>query len=368
MKKVPTSSTPKKLNRQQILNVIYFIDSNKTHSFKLSIGGVKLIAVGLALVGVWTIVSFVGITYFVSEHRQYENRAKRHLATIFEYQNRYENVFEKAYPDFKKEPEDTVVLAKMEPRVEPIKTTVTTLKETKSQLKVENEKHNSDLTAAEEPASSGDEAEAVEHAPKVASALNAKSLVVTTTDNKQSLAVKDTKYKINRNSLVLSFAIYNDSKTDKAEGYLWGVAKFTKDDGQNLFVGAPASVHVGGDGEVLSPTSAYKYSIKFYKAKTLTFDIPPETKGTFNEIDVVLMNKDNQRSIYKLPVVGTKVQGTIPVPTSENSVSTLPDPKTDAKTLSKNTDLDSDGIETPEAKDSDTSGTEPNAKNIPSGE
>jgi hypothetical protein len=308
MKNAVPSASPQKLNRKPILNVIYFVDSSKTRSFKIPLNTLRLGIAAIAVVAVWSVGSFFAMTYFLSEQRQNDLRARKYLAAIFEYQSRYEKVFEKAYPDQKRKAEPALVasektdapltktaaakapalaVAPVAPEA-PAQTSSTTNGGTTLSAKNAPEAPSKPLT---DP-----------NAPVATEASDTNSDKTAAANPKQNVRIKETKYKYVGDTLVLSFAIYNELKNEKADGYIWGVAKFTQDDGESTYVGAPSGISVDKDGVVSAPNASYKYSIKFYKAKILDFAVPTSARGQFTEIELVLMDKNGEKSSYKLPV------------------------------------------------------------------
>jgi hypothetical protein len=89
----------------------------------------------------------------------------------------------------------------------------------------------------------------------------------------------------------------------RAEGYVWAVAEYKTDSGKNLYIGAPPSIEVQANGEPLFPKKSNKFAVRYFKRKKLSFPIDKKEPGTFVGIKIgVMSNTGDDRMNYKVPV------------------------------------------------------------------
>ncbi len=89
----------KRFERKRYLNVIYFIDSNRTHTLKFSIGTSYFTVGALSAAVVWALIS---TTLLIRDHlviSDLRTHSQSLLEMVFNYQTRYDEVYEKAYPN-----------------------------------------------------------------------------------------------------------------------------------------------------------------------------------------------------------------------------------------------------------------------------
>ena len=79
------------------LNLIFFVDGNKTRRFQLSIKQVVGVLVLTATMVIWTITSVAMVINLKNKDSEQFKRITDLQNAIFNYQTRYENIYEKAY-------------------------------------------------------------------------------------------------------------------------------------------------------------------------------------------------------------------------------------------------------------------------------
>ena len=79
------------------LNLIFFVDANKTRRFQLSIKQVIAISVTSGIILIWAIVSLAMVVNLRIRDNEQFDRITELQNAIFSYQTRYENIYEKAY-------------------------------------------------------------------------------------------------------------------------------------------------------------------------------------------------------------------------------------------------------------------------------
>ena len=79
------------------LNIIFFVDANRTRRFQLSIKQLIGISVLFFATTLWAILSIFYIYRFYTKDGEQFTRITELQTAIFNYQTRYENIYEKAY-------------------------------------------------------------------------------------------------------------------------------------------------------------------------------------------------------------------------------------------------------------------------------
>ena len=267
-------------NRSRELNVIYFVDSNRTHSFRITISRLVLVSLMLLVLVVW---AFLG-SFLVYNDHQAKTTMDRHLkdamSTIFEYQSRYDNVYETAYPNQKAKKKSVLSeISKNNPRFVDIVSQPRNRSYDKFQSLYESINQGElelNVNVNEKP-------------------------------NDWPIKVEDAVlYKEKGSSIYeLNFAIRNLKSPLKIEGYIWAVATFVTTKGRRFFVGSPAGVETSGVGDprVGNENSYEYYGIRYYKAKSLAF-VPPVTERAFI-VHITIGITDKRKKIesrFDLPV------------------------------------------------------------------
>ncbi|NRA44911.1 MAG: hypothetical protein HRU09_08155 [Oligoflexales bacterium] len=277
------------------LSVIYFVDAKKTRSFSLSLTKVNLIlALFFALV-FWSGLSIYFVSHSVEEKNILKDRLHASLATIFEYQSRYDGVYELAYPRVIKKAVSTIVEAVEEESGKP--------DDQKQVAKKENEKSkakvNDSKVAEEKEEEKFDPSNIVLSIEKV----EAKA------DSDWPVIVEDISYQKEQDDFELNFAIRNTQSPERAEGYIWSVVTLLNKKGEKSYIGSPSGVKVDDKGKIINPPKgANWYSIRYYKAKSFYFQIPEQRQFDIKEIKISMMNLEGQKSVYHLPVRRTLVK------------------------------------------------------------
>lgn len=285
------------------MNVIYFVDSNKTRSFRISVSRFRwLLGLGIFVL-VWSLASPYLLSDAVLQRSQLKSRLHGAMATIFEYQVRYDGVYETSYPNSDellsaaKENETNqptevanpkAVIAKRS-KSSPRKTTVK--KETK---KISTKKSSLAAKAARKKTKTAE-----------------KLATVGSSDTSFNVKIESTKVKVKSGQVNLSFAIRNGNSPRRAEGFVFGVAEYQLSDGGVRYVPSPSSMQVDAKtGEPKNPKEAFRYSIRYYKAKDLIFSPPAGVSGSYKSIRLVVLSKEGESSTVMVDVPKEKI--TIP--------------------------------------------------------
>ena len=88
---------PEKGSRTKYLNIVYFVDSSKSYSIRINLVAARWALVLLIGVTLWSLISVawvINLTQVVAKTRLSLGEA---LTGVYEYQLKYEHVFDKSY-------------------------------------------------------------------------------------------------------------------------------------------------------------------------------------------------------------------------------------------------------------------------------
>lgn len=267
--------------RQRQLNIVYFIDASRTRSLRIPMGRLKLILAGCGLVVLWALFSIALVIQGAMRRDAMGDSMKTLLSALFEYQTRYENVFEMAYPD----KPATVVASSIENpsddiALPPTDAAAVSLESTPAAPPVEND--SVDVPATDVP--------------------SAQKLVVSGGSAAFGLKVERLAAGGEGSRFSLTVDLRNKNNPAKAEGSIYIAVQVQYADGKTVWVGWPSSVQIKGDGIAAAPDKATPYSIKNFKSQEVDIEIPGRTSGKVGEVRVVLRGKDGKESSYSSQV------------------------------------------------------------------
>lgn len=269
------------LGRCKEINVIYFIDANKTRSFKMSLTKFIGLALTVGLVFCWAIASGFWVYVNAMHASSLRQRLRDSLSTIFEYQSRYDNIYESAYPDQTKQKKDSLL----------------------ANLK-EHADDNQELKKLQT------DQQIQEKFKSLYESINQSEMEINLKVHEQSIdwpvKIEDAVlYKEkNRPGYELNFAIRNVKSPLKSDGYIWAVATFVTTRGDKFYVGAPSGIVLDGNGKPVDQLKNLEYyNIRYYKAKNLTFLPPQDEKAFIIHITVGMTDKKrNESTVFDIPV------------------------------------------------------------------
>ena len=261
---------PIKPQGKKELNVIFFVDSNRTRSFKLSLRALSLTAATSLLFLTWAGLSPWLIAHLWTQNHLLQEKYLAAVAAIFDYQTRYDGVYDRAYPtDKKKEalPEEDSEEYAMD--------------------------QNEDDRAAD----------ALEHAkmPEEMPHSDAVGLVVEGANGGES-AVTLENPSLDRvgDSVVLDISMRNAKSPQRSEGNVWAIMTIKKPSGELLYFTSPAGLEIDKEGRMTaSYKKANKYNIRYYKAESFKFKIPKEmSEGWITEVKLGMADKGGKISSF----------------------------------------------------------------------
>lgn len=266
--RIPTSSRKVPITPKH-LNIIYYFDSHKTKSIRVSVPVAILGLTALTALLIWAIVSpFLMIDSYQTLSKK-DEKISRLLTSVFDYQTRYESVFEKAYPPTQDYPhgesntDEGLVLNKTGNDGLDIKAAAAaTIKKEKNvdatiaQVKPETEKPTGEQLEVAEP-----------------------------TSKEVAINIEKPTARLYGDTLEVDLSLKNLANPRKTEGFISGVATFEQEDGEKKLVVTPEGNELGPEGKPSNLNKAISFSIRYYKAKRLVFKKPVPT-GKFVKLDI----------------------------------------------------------------------------------
>lgn len=302
------------------LNIIYFVDSSRTRTIKLPLGRVSVLLLLFAAVALWSVGSAFLLNGAYEERADLTKKLRTSLATVFDYETRFDGVYDVAYPSGKATPASTVALAKPQPAAKPTPTQpVPSVASALSKLPAEEPSGTVDEVDA-----AADGGESIANAPTAippqatpaakpvprarelpenAAAMQAKALAEKTEGASGApIVVGNPVIENGSNALLVKFDLTNKS-AGRAEGYIWAVAAFKDEKGATTFIADPPNVGVQADGDVADVTKSSNFGIRKFKKMSFSFPVGKELNGTFTGIKIGVTDKSGaNRTTYNVPV------------------------------------------------------------------
>lgn len=278
----------KRFERKRYLNVIYFIDSNRTRTLKFSIGTSYLTVGLLGAAVIWSIVSATLLVRDRFVIAKMQDHTQSLLELVFNYQTRYDEVYEKAYPD---KESSLLNVAK------------------------EEEKENAKTVKASTPAGmslSAKTAPAIAR-EKIASQAAAAAVAAATPpavavpNNEPPLSIDNFSTQINEQTLLIRLSLKNLTSPHKAAGSVTAVANFV--DREKTSYALESHPRATGD-EALNDEH---FNIRYFKNKAFYFEAPKGMAGTFIDVTVTVKDDKGHSKDFQYPL-NKEVKGWVEKP------------------------------------------------------
>lgn len=299
--------------RNRILNVLYFVDANKTKSFKMSLGTVYAIVATLAILLVWSFVSTL-LLYRESEVAGYRHQRITHLlSTIFSYQQRYDAIYERSYPAAPKTVAGTLDKISKEAEAfgtgDPLPIAKATIAANTALAAKDKEKGEQTAPATQESAKSAPQTSASPSAAQRKSAALAQlesSANATPPAEKPFAAVLEAISATAKDQKVVNvaFSIRNNMKPERAIGYVFAKATFEVD-GKEVVKTAPVGPNFAAIDKPIR-ARGYKFSIRSFTRKNITLSYPSGGTAKLTKLELLMWSKKKREKVY--PVAMTKVR------------------------------------------------------------
>ena len=295
----------KKNSGRKLLNIIYFVDAQKTKSIKIPILWFRaLIVAGISIL-IWLGAATYSVIEVYKDRQALAEQLETALATVFDYQTKYEGVYEEAYPgNQNKAASDVVVADEGVSKSQGAKGT---------SLNNQNAQTTKVLTS--DPVKSLEESKKVDKGNKKQALtqnertessvnLTASSKSLTSAQIKKlPVAIEQPIFvRTDKDSFTLRFDIKNTKSPQRTEGYVWAVAKLLLNDKTVVSLGAPKGIKLDKDDLPSNPTSLNRYSIRYYKRKTLKFQNIKTNVDRIQNVVIGILNSSGETVSYHLNV------------------------------------------------------------------
>ena len=267
------SSYPSSGDRTRYLNIVYFIESARSHTIRINLAHARWAAGASILVFTWAVGSIFWITALRFQITAARNRLETSLTTIFDYQIKNDKVFDLAYPPDATNGyySESAQLASNNPLVEK---TVAKDPVEGAAVKKPDPAHDKPLVKSQTKALLNDTEKSLEKPAPQTSAQPSVAAEASHETLERLIEISNAKISKTGSKYSLVFDINNLSKK-KAEGYIWTVASFASENGQTTLSAAPEQTKIDGTtGDIVSIKSAYRFSIQRYKNKVFDFKTP----------------------------------------------------------------------------------------------
>jgi hypothetical protein len=277
--------------RKRYLNIIYFIDSKRTRTLKFSIKTGYLTVGILGLLVSWSLVASLLLVREHGLNTELRSRSRNLLSLIFNYQTRYDQVYEKAYPN-----DGHPLLpggSTVEDRIAalPARPVVKTDEKTAAPAPVVVRPAPPTLAAKVAPPSPAPAVEADAPDPKEKVISNALEQMP---NSEPTIAIENFSSAVHDETLTIRFSLKNTNKGNKASGTVTAQARFFESgkDGTWLETQSEGSETTVDTSDQDDPSSDRHFNIRYYKNKVFHFASPTNGKGLFTAVRITV--KDEQ--------------------------------------------------------------------------
>ncbi len=259
------SDTHERFERKRYLNVIYFIDSNRTRTLKFSIGASYLTVGLLSAAVIWSIISTSLLLHDRYIIAGMSNHTKSLLELVFNQQTRYDEVYEKAYPDNDKLLD-------------------THAKQPEKEQEKSTDKHALIALAAK-------------RGPAPAPSPFVRTIESLANPGKDPpLSIDNFSTTMNGQSLLIHLSLKNLSSPNKTSGSVSATAKFVDqaEKSYSLESHPRDTADESGSGE--------HFNIRYFKNKAFFFEPPKDVQGRFLEVVVTIKDAEGRSKDFFYPL------------------------------------------------------------------
>ncbi len=299
--------------RKRYLNIIYFIDSKRTRTLKFSIKTGYLTVGTLCLLVTWSLVASLLLLREHGLNTELRSRSRNLLSVIFNYQTRYDQVYEKAYPN-----DGHPLLpggATVEDRIAalPKEAALDEGDDKTSMAQATNRPAPATLAAKVAPPPGPAPVAPVETevpAPKESVISN---VLEQSSQGEPTIAIENFSSAVHDETLTIRFSLKNTNKGNKASGTVTAQARFFESgkDGVWLETNAVATEGTVDTGDQDDPSSDEHFNIRYYKNKVFHFSSPTKGDGLFTAVRVTVKDEQGRTKEFSFPLTKEpKVQQT----------------------------------------------------------
>ncbi len=291
--------------RKRFLNIIYFIDSNRTRTLKFSIRTSYLTIGTLILLVSWSMIASLLLLREHGLNTEQRARSRNLLSVIFGYQTRYDQVYEKAYPN-----NGTPLLATAESPDPAPKLAVNVYQEgqndTEAHVDLPSESNTAKLTAITMAARAK---AAIPPAPAEVTAPDPKERAIANILEKLQpaeppIAVENFSSAIHENTLTIRFALKNTNKGNKATGRVTAQARYFEDGKEGTWLPTQeiSSEEQTDTGDQDDPSSDQHFNIRYYKNKVFHFTNATKSAGLFTAVRITVKDEQGRAKDFTFPL------------------------------------------------------------------
>jgi hypothetical protein len=306
--------------RERHLNIVYFVDSAKSHSIRLHLGLARWILAATIVVMMWAVMSIFWIFELGTNLEQTRGHLSLVLHRLFDYQVKYEKIFEEAYPDsavpMVSGKTSTTAAAKVagEAAQQGGKASVVVTEASPSTELVKTDSLPTELASKEKDGETAQGASQASAGPDTAAAASVTKVIQIANP---SLTASD-------GQMLLMFDMTNMDPKRKADGYVWATANLVMADGTIKHIAAPSHTKINKDGNVDAYNSTYKFSIQRFKRKDFTFSVPNDETWKITDLSIGMVDASGKNR--KMQPINTTLKFQKPAANgSDDAVSDSPD-------------------------------------------
>jgi|GEM_PF-3364380 len=291
--------------RKRFLNIIYFIDSNRTRTLKFSIRKSYLTVGTLILLVSWSMIASLLLLREHALNTEQRARSRNLLSVIFNYQTRYDQVYEIAYPN-----DGSPLMAAAESPDPANKLAVNVNQEgqadTESRVELPSEPNAAKLIA-------------ISMAAKAKAAIPSILAEVTTDDPKERViantleklqsgeppvVVENFSSAIHEDTLTIRFALKNTNKGNKATGSVTAQARYFEEGKEGAWIPTQeiSSEELTDTGDQDDPSSDQHFNIRYYKNKVFHFTSPAKSTGLFTGVRITVKDEQGRSKDFAFPL------------------------------------------------------------------
>ncbi len=266
--------------RKRLLNVIYFIDSKRTRTLQISLKTAGLSVGVLAVMLIWSLVASGLLVNELLVNNSLREHTRKLLTNIFNYQTRYDNVYERAYPD-QTSSTSLATNEKTNKDSDTIKVEETSKPETAEEAQEDELNEDSDNVLA---LSAKDSIEA----PTKQNVIS-KSTEKEKNSGAPPIAIENFSSALNDQLLTVRFSLKNLEKKKKTTGTVNARALYIDENRKIRFIRMRIENDTNeANSDNDSPSSDQHFNIRYYKNKVFHFDKPSDAAGAFTEVIIAI--------------------------------------------------------------------------------
>lgn len=277
--------------KSRVFNIVYFLDAKKTKSLKIPLPVLRVLAACCVICVGWSVGSVFLVNHLANQIHDLDNRLVESNAALFDYQVKFDGVYDIAYP---KGDSDLYSLVSGQPGIADFEDQddVYDADAANGKTAPSSKTLESDVALAAKPVAHKISRE--ENSP-LKSSLQPEDPSVF-----PNLKVGRAKVKHSKDHTTLSILIKNSAKR-KVAGKVWAVAAVKEQDAEKYFV-SPEPVGVDDTGIAMTPSKSKRFALRNFSSKKFKFPIPKKDREKIDHVKVGLLTKNGSYRMIKIPI------------------------------------------------------------------